>query len=131
MFVVYGWCRWGAAQIGFSPLIQLGQTSLMVYWIHIEFVYNRLILLPSHGNSIGRAVFGLLYITVFMLVLSMIRTRLKGHGSEILGRFRAAALPVTRSPLPDGLVASREASSGQRGTENGLRSGYFGPCIWI
>jgi uncharacterized membrane protein len=35
----YAWCRWGLAQWGFSPLIQLGQASLLVYWVHIEFVY--------------------------------------------------------------------------------------------
>ena len=39
--VTYAWCRWGAGQWGFSPLIQLGQTSLLVYWVHIEFVYGR------------------------------------------------------------------------------------------
>jgi len=32
----YAWCRWGAGQWGFSPLIQLGQASLLVYWVHIE-----------------------------------------------------------------------------------------------
>src|SRR5205807_9854941 len=37
----YAWCRWGPAQWGFSPLIQMGQTSLLVYWVHIEFVYGR------------------------------------------------------------------------------------------
>ncbi len=43
----YAWCRWGAGQWGFSPLIQLGQTSLLVYWVHIEFVYGRLSILPK------------------------------------------------------------------------------------
>jgi hypothetical protein len=28
-------------QWGFSPLIQLGHTSLLVYWVHIEFVYGK------------------------------------------------------------------------------------------
>jgi hypothetical protein len=35
------WCRWGAGRWGFSPLIQLGQASLLVYWVHLEFVYGR------------------------------------------------------------------------------------------
>jgi uncharacterized membrane protein len=79
---VYVWCRWGAATWGFSPLIQLGQTSLLVYWVHIEFVYGgRLRILPSHANSIAVATFGLLFITVAMLVLSRLRTEWKsGHG---------------------------------------------------
>ena len=45
----YAWCRWGAGQWGFSPLIQLGQTSLLVYWVHIEFVYGRLSIVPKHA----------------------------------------------------------------------------------
>src|SRR5438445_9529085 len=32
LFLVYVWCRWGFAQKGFSPIIQLGSTSLLVYW---------------------------------------------------------------------------------------------------
>jgi uncharacterized membrane protein len=75
--VVYGWCRWGAGQWGFSPVIQLGQTSLLVYWVHIEFVYDRMMILPRHANSIRIASFGLLFICFFMLVLSTIRTRMK------------------------------------------------------
>ncbi|MGA7442274.1 MAG: heparan-alpha-glucosaminide N-acetyltransferase domain-containing protein, partial [Candidatus Sulfotelmatobacter sp.] len=55
----YGWCRWGAGQWGFSPLIQLGQASLLVYWVHIEFVYGRFSILPKHGQSIKMASFGL------------------------------------------------------------------------
>jgi uncharacterized membrane protein len=70
----YGWCRWGAGSRGFSPLIQLGRTSLLVYWVHIELVYGRSIILPSHANGIGVASFGLVFITLFMLVLSRLRT---------------------------------------------------------
>ena len=55
----YAWCRWGAGQWGFSPLIQLGQTSLLVYWVHIEFVYGRLSILPKHGVGIRTASLGL------------------------------------------------------------------------
>jgi uncharacterized membrane protein len=89
MAAVYGWCRWGAAQRGFSPLIQLGQASLLVYWVHIELVYGRSIILPSHGNDIPRAAFGLLYITAFMLVLAAIRTRTKGRGAEIMSKLKS------------------------------------------
>ena len=90
LFAVYAWCRWGAAQWGFSPIIQLGQTSLLVYWVHIEFVYGRHLILPSHANTIAVASLGLLYIVVFMLVLSLLRTRLKGHSAELFARWRPA-----------------------------------------
>ncbi len=78
----YSWCRWGPGQWGFSPLIQLGQTSLLVYWVHIEFVYGRFSILPKHAQDIRSASLGLLTIFLCMLVLSVLRTRLKGRGSE-------------------------------------------------
>jgi uncharacterized membrane protein len=73
----YAWCRWGAGQWGFSPLIQLGQTSLLVYWVHIEFVYGRVSILPKHAVGIRTASFGLLVIVLAMLALSMWRTSFK------------------------------------------------------
>jgi hypothetical protein len=75
-FLTYAWCRWGWATRGFSPLLQLGQTSLLVYWVHIEFVYGRLSLLPKRAETIGGATRGLLEIIVFMLLLSLLRTRI-------------------------------------------------------
>jgi uncharacterized membrane protein len=83
----YAWCRWGAAQWGFSPLIQLGQASLIVYWVHIEFVYGRASLLPKHRDTIRMASLGLLTIFVSMVLLAYVRTRLKGRGVARLGWF--------------------------------------------
>jgi hypothetical protein len=76
VFLSYAWCRWGLATRGFSPLIQLGQTSLLVYWVHIEFVYGRYSLLPKRAQSIPTASRGLLEIFLFMLILSLLRTRI-------------------------------------------------------
>jgi uncharacterized membrane protein len=81
---VYAWCRWGAGQWGFSPLLQLGQTSLLVYWVHLEFVYGRLSILPKRSVDIQAASFGLLIIFLAMLLLSRLRTRLKGRGTRAL-----------------------------------------------
>jgi len=75
----YAWCRWGAGQWGFSPLIQLGQTSLLVYWVHIEFVYGRLSIVPKHAAGIRTASVGLLAIFLAMLALSILRTRRKAR----------------------------------------------------
>ena len=72
----YAWCRWGLATRGFSPLIQLGQTSLLVYWVHIEFVYGRFSILPKRVQTISGASWGLLEITVFMVILSLVRTKI-------------------------------------------------------
>jgi len=74
-FLSYAWCRWGLGAKGFSPLIQLGQTSLLVYWVHIELVYGRVSILPKRSNDTRTASFGLLLIFLMMLTLSMLRTR--------------------------------------------------------
>ena len=92
----YAWCRWGlgqrpAGRWGFSPLIQLGQASLLVYWVHIEFVYGRFSILPKHSQSIRTASLGLLTIFLAMLLLAFLRTRLKGRGAETLAWFRSSA----------------------------------------
>jgi|SRR5579872_859466 len=73
----YVWCRWGLGQWGFSALIQLGQASLLVYWVHIEFVYGRVSILPKHAQSIGGASVGLLIICLAMLALAYVRTHMK------------------------------------------------------
>ncbi|MFZ1158068.1 MAG: heparan-alpha-glucosaminide N-acetyltransferase domain-containing protein [Candidatus Sulfotelmatobacter sp.] len=84
----YAWCRWGAGQWGFSPLIQLGQASLLVYWVHMEFVYGRLSILHKHGVGIRAATVGLVVICVGMVALAAVRTRTKGRGAEVAGWLR-------------------------------------------
>jgi uncharacterized membrane protein len=87
----YAWCRWVIGHWGFSPFIQLGQASLLVYWVHIEFVYGRFSILPKHVESIRTASLGLLTIFLAMLILAFLRTRLKGRGAEMLAWFRSPA----------------------------------------
>jgi uncharacterized membrane protein len=84
LWLAYGWCRWGYAQRGFSPVLQLGQTSLLVYWVHMEFVYGRLSILPKRGCSISKATFGLCVIFLAMLGLSIWRTRSKKSSFKAL-----------------------------------------------
>jgi uncharacterized membrane protein len=77
----YGWCLWGGGQWSYSPLIQLGKTSLLVYWVHLEFVYGRLSILPRRAVDIRTASLGLLIIFLAMLLLSTLRTRFKSQPS--------------------------------------------------
>jgi len=77
----YGWCAVKPGKL-FSPVIQLGKTSLLVYWVHIEFVYGRFSILPKGKSSFELASLGLLIIFVAMVLLSLARTRLKGRGTE-------------------------------------------------
>ena len=90
--IAYGWCRWGPGQWGFSPLVQMGNTSLLVYWVHIEFVYGRFSILPHRSQSILGASRGLLTIFLSMLLLSLLRTRWKERTGGLipwLTRWRA------------------------------------------
>ncbi len=91
LYCVYAWCRWGLAQMGFSPIIQLGKTSLLVYWVHIEFVYGRLSILPKHKCSVLQASLGLLIIFLAMLALSLLRTNWKNRHAKAQ---KPAAEPV-------------------------------------
>jgi len=84
----YLWCRWGAGQLGFSPLAQLGRTSLLVYWVHIEFVYGRFSILPKRAQDIRTASLGLLAIFLSMLLVSVLRTRFKGRAAELWSGLR-------------------------------------------
>ena len=84
ILAVYVWCRWGLAQRGFSPMIQLGQTSLLVYWVHIEFVYGRFHILQPRGQRIAGASAGLIAIFLAMLMLSVLRTRWKMPSRQLL-----------------------------------------------
>jgi hypothetical protein len=84
LFLVYAWCRWGLAQKGFSPIIQLGNTSLLVYWVHIEFVYGRFSILPKGQCSALKATGGLVAIFLAMLGLSLARTTWKKRGVRAL-----------------------------------------------
>jgi uncharacterized membrane protein len=93
--LVYAWCRWGFAQKGFSPVIQLGTTSLLVYWVHIEFVYGRFSILPKRQSSIAMATFGLCVIFLAMLALSVFRTRFKRRAVRALPEEpRSASAPA-------------------------------------
>jgi uncharacterized membrane protein len=91
MSAAYGWCEWGLARNGLSPAIQLGKTSLLVYWVHIEFVYGRFSILPKRQCSVGKATAGLLVIFAAMLLLSLWRTNWK--------RKKVAAKSAPSAPL--------------------------------
>ena len=85
----YFWCRWGVPRFVFSPLVQLGKTSLLVYWVHIEFVYGRFSILPKQKCGVMQATLGLVIIFLSMLALSLLRTRWKHW------RKRSAPQPAT------------------------------------
>ena len=119
----YAWCRWGAGQWGFSPLIQLGQTSLLVYWVHIEFVYGRLSIVPKHAVGIRTASFGLLAIFLAMLLLSVWRTRWKARSwTKPLWRYGSVRRPVS-------CEASVRSADDSRTSVNALTRVHSSPTL--
>ena len=97
VLLAYAWCRWGGAQRGFSPIVQLGNTSLLVYWVHIEFVYGRFSILPKGRCSIWKATAGLLVIFLAMLALSVLRTKWKKRRAKALRASPAPAAATVES----------------------------------
>lgn len=93
----YAWCRWGPSRWIFSPLVRIGQTSLLVYWVHIEFVYGRFSILQKQAQTTRMASLGLLAIFVAMVLLSVGRARTKGRAAEIVAWFRRASGWATES----------------------------------
>jgi hypothetical protein len=91
LFLGYAWCRWGAGEWGFSPLIELGKSSLLVYWVHIEFVYGGLSIVPRHHVGIGTATLGLTVIFVAMTVLATVHNRFPKWKPQMAALFRGAA----------------------------------------
>jgi uncharacterized membrane protein len=88
VFLAYSWCRWGLALKGFAPVMELGRTSLFVYWLHIEFVYGRFSILPKRSQTIPSASAGILVIFAAMVVIAAIRNRMKGRGLRALTFWR-------------------------------------------
>jgi uncharacterized membrane protein len=86
----YAWCRWGLGAAKFRPMVWLGQTSLLVYWVHIVFVYGHLSIMRKHEQTIPGATMGIIAVTAAMTLLAVVRLRWKNHGAEIGERVRAA-----------------------------------------
>ena len=70
------WTRY-AANTGWSPVIQLGTTSLLVYWVHIEIVYGRW--LGAWKESLDNTQVAMLtaLLIALMLALSVLKTSAK------------------------------------------------------
>jgi len=67
---------------------------LLVYWVHIEFVYGRVSILPKRRMGIGGASVGLLLISLAMVALAYARTKLKGRSAEWMPWLHRAPTPL-------------------------------------
>jgi uncharacterized membrane protein len=94
LLLSYVWCRWGPGQRGFSPLIQMGQASLFVYVVHIQFVYGKFSFLKKGSQSIFSASCGFLIIFVAMVLLSVFRGRMKRRKSAARVNLKEGTSPA-------------------------------------
>ncbi len=89
------WCRLPLINKVFNPTVQLGKTSLLVYWVHISFVYGTFSILPKHQCGFGRATLGLGVIFLSMLALSLWRTEWKQRTTAWRRAAQQAPAPAT------------------------------------
>jgi uncharacterized membrane protein len=73
---------------GPSPLRQLGRTSLLVYWVHLEIIYGMFVIPWARQSlDVPQALVGVALLTLAMLGLSYLRT-------DVLPRWWQARRPV-------------------------------------
>ncbi len=80
-----------------SMFRQLGTTSLLVYWVHIEIVYGRWLGIWKEGLTVQQVLIFTALLMALMIVLSVLRTRHKSIGSF----FKAGPMPEPRRASGD------------------------------
>jgi uncharacterized membrane protein len=71
----YLWVNLGAEVQRWSVFVQLGTTSLIVYWVHIEIVYGRWLGIWKEGLSVPQVLTFTAVLLAAMLLLSIGQTR--------------------------------------------------------
>jgi len=73
--VAYLWVHTGLESERWSLFRQLGTTSLLVYWVHIEIVYGRWFGIWKEDLSVGQVAVFTIVLLALMTVLSILRTK--------------------------------------------------------
>jgi len=94
--LAYLWINLGSAQ-RWSLFRQLGTTSLLVYWVHIEIVYGRWLGIWKEALTVTQVIVFTIVLLGLMVLLSVLRTRGKSVGSF----FRIRPLPEPRRASGD------------------------------
>ena len=98
----------------FSAVRQLGQTSLLIYWMHVEICYGFATRPLQKRLSFGGATLAFLVLLAAMLALSMVKTRYAPVLKQWLRTRRdRMSRPSSRpSPLPGGAVTATPPPGG-------------------
>ena len=75
VLAVTGLVVWWPGAARWSPLLVFGQTSLFVYWVHVEIVYGFVTYPIRHEFSIAGALVAYAVFTVMMLGLAVMWQR--------------------------------------------------------
>jgi uncharacterized membrane protein len=78
------WTRWTRPD-RFSPIRQLGQTSLLIYWVHVELCYGFIARPLQRKLSLPATAVAYLTLVGLMLALSIWKTR---RGGQLVQRLR-------------------------------------------
>jgi fucose 4-O-acetylase-like acetyltransferase len=87
--VAYLWVHTGLESERWSLFRQLGTTSLLVYWVHIEIVYGRWFGIWKEDLSVAQVVAFTIALLALMTVLSILRTKY----TSLSGLFKPAPAP--------------------------------------
>jgi hypothetical protein len=86
MSFAFLWTKHSSAK--WSWVRQMGMTSLLVYWVHIELIYGRWLWFWKEGLTVGQTVAAAVVLIALMLALSTARTQWKtwrAQGFPIVG----------------------------------------------
>lgn len=95
--VAYLWINLGVETLRWSVFRQLGTTSLLVYWVHIEIVYGRWFGIWKESLSVPQVLAFTFVLLALMTGLSVLRTRYQSIGSFL----KAGAVPQPRRASGD------------------------------
>jgi uncharacterized membrane protein len=84
----YAWEMRPGGRQAWSPMQQLGRTSLFIYWIHVEMVYGLISIPLHHALSLRQAMVSLALFTLFMLGCSLAKDRAVAWWTGGRGRLR-------------------------------------------
>jgi uncharacterized membrane protein len=87
----YAWRSRTAGQSSWSPVEQLGRTSLFIYWIHVEMVYGLISLRIHRALTLRDAWLALVAFSILMLACSTAKEALVRRWRSRRGPPRAAA----------------------------------------
>ena len=86
LLALVGWLATRRSTADNTPLRQLGRTSLLIYWVHVEICYGFGTRPLQKQLSFPAAAVAFVLLCAAMWGLSVLKTR---HGPRLLGRLRA------------------------------------------